>query len=109
MIRVWLSEEAWLATPAFFARCLVTASWPLWYANPLKAAKPEPTAVMRAIPVGSNGTATAAATNVAAEAEVFRPEWLASAGTLLLERGGGGRFLLLEGMVKNSRDSEKCK
>ena len=56
---------------------------------------PEPTAMRMAIPVESNGTATRAAVAVAAEAEVFRPEWLGLAGILLLEEGGGGRSLLL--------------
>ncbi len=48
-----------------------------------------------AIPLTSNGAAARAVVAVAAKAEVFWPEWLAFAGILLLEEGGGGRFLLL--------------
>lgn len=48
-----------------------------------------------AIPVGSNGAATRAAVAVAAEAEVFRPEWLDLVVILLLVEGGEGRSLLL--------------
>ena len=56
---------------------------------------PAPTTVRMAIPVGSNGTAARAAVAVAAEAAVFRPEWLASAGSLLSKEGGGGISLSL--------------
>ena len=43
----------------------------------------------KAIPVGSNGTATAAAAVVAAAAEVLWPEWLALVWIALLEEGFG--------------------
>ena len=49
----------------------------------------------KAIPVGSTGTARAAAAAVAAAAEVFRPEWLALVEIALLEEGLGDGSLLL--------------
>lgn len=53
------------------------------------------TVVRMAIPLTSNGTAAREVVAVAAKAEVFRPEWLAFAGVLLLWEGGGSRSLLL--------------
>ena len=49
----------------------------------------------KAIPVGSTGTARAAAAAVAAAAEVFRPEWLALVGIRLLEEGVDDESLVL--------------
>ena len=91
-----------MAAPDLFARCLATLSSmrltalrPLWYARPPKAMVPEETTVSKAIPVGSTGTARAAAAAVVAAAEVFRPEWLALVGIVLLKMGVGDEPLVL--------------
>ena len=108
--KIWLpEEEASLATPGLFARCLATLfSMPwtalrlLWYASPPKAMVPEEISVSKAIPVGSTGTARAAAA-----AEVLRPEWLALVGILLLDEGLGDESVLLGGIVKKIRDKKR--